>query len=620
MATIKPQISAALAKQLPEFIRSDYQTFVLFLEAYYEWLDENYGKRNLEDLRNIDNTLDEYVQYFKNEINCVLSSTTTPNCENLNQKLFLRKLKDYYRSKGSEKAYEFLFRLLFNKKPELYYPSTAVLKASDGKWQQDISIFVNVTAGDINDIIGKEITITTSSGPLTVFVERVETISGTVYELFVQRFFGEVAIGDAVSHSSSGFTGVLGATTDDYIISVAGEDFTAGQIYNIDSAEGSGTKIKISEVDSNGGIETIQIIDFGTGYETGFFATISPTVSDFEDPSPISVSLNGTEQFSVPSNSYTDGFAEVGSIISPDYVDTDYCDGTYAGTLLSSFSQSTTAGVDTTKFAVIQFTVGARADYPGFYSKNDGFISDAIFIQDSFYYQSYSYVVRISEQIEDYRSVVKSFIHPSGLALFADYQIDSTFDLTNVALTSLQIRLYLSDNFTLTDELVKDISKPVADTQSISDGGTTFSLTKPVTDSQTITDSGTVLDVGLTPSDSFTMVDDGTTKHFQKVNADSISLTEGAFGTYNDPYALGGYVGEDYAHDVTTRDVKFDYTEATKTDSFTPTELPQVTLNKEAITESVSSSDSGSVFLNPYTFGTYFAGDYVEGDTAVGTF
>ena len=623
MATIKPQISAALAKQLPEFIRSDYATFVAFLEAYYEWLDDNYGKRNLEDLRSIDNTLESYVQYFKNEINCLLSETLTPNCATLNQKLILRKLKDYYKAKGSEKAYEFLFRVLFNKQPELYYPGTAMLRASDGKWEQDISLFINVTSGNIDDIVGKEITITTSSGALDVFVERYETISGSVYEVFVQRFFGSVAIGDAVAYST-GFAGTLGGTTTGYAISVAGGDFTAGQIFDIESGDGgTGTKIKISEVSSSGGIETIQIIDFGRGYTQNFFATIAPTVTDFEDPSPITVDLNSVQQFSVPSNTYTNGFAETGSIISPDYVDTDYCDGTYAGTLLSSFTQTTTAGVDTTKFAVVQFTVGAKAEYPGFYSKNDGFISDAIFIQDSFYYQAYSYEVRISELLEDYKSTVKSFIHPSGLALFADYQIDTTFNIgQEVSLSQLQIRLYLSDSFNVTESLIKDITKPLTEAQTITDGGTVYALSKPVSDSQSVVDSGTALNFGKTVTgvDSVTMSDLGTTKHLQKANSDSFSLTEGAGGTYEDTYALESYAGDDYAYDLETRDVTFAYTEATKTDSFTPTEAPAVTLNKEAITESVSSSDSGSIFLNPYTFGTYFAEDYVAGDTAVDTF
>ena len=60
------RISLKVAEQLPEFIRSEtnYQTFVAFIQAYYEWMEEYNigsgkegairGTQNLLNYRNID--------------------------------------------------------------------------------------------------------------------------------------------------------------------------------------------------------------------------------------------------------------------------------------------------------------------------------------------------------------------------------------------------------------------------------------------------------------------------------------------------------------------------------------------------------------------------------------
>ena len=54
------------ASQLPEFVRTQYPTFVAFVEAYYEWLDTQ--SVDYKALRDIDSTLTDYIKYFKAEI------------------------------------------------------------------------------------------------------------------------------------------------------------------------------------------------------------------------------------------------------------------------------------------------------------------------------------------------------------------------------------------------------------------------------------------------------------------------------------------------------------------------------------------------------------------------
>ena len=62
-------------------------------------------------------------------------------------------------------------------------------------------------------------------------------------------------------------------------------------------------------------------------------------------------------------------------------------------------------------------------DYPGKFNSADGFISDIIKIQDSFYYQDFSYVLKSEIQTNDFRDLVKSFVHPAGWYVFGELTI-----------------------------------------------------------------------------------------------------------------------------------------------------------------------------------------------------
>jgi hypothetical protein len=60
------------------------------------------------------------------------------------------------------------------------------------------------------------------------------------------------------------------------------------------------------------------------------------------------------------------------------------------------------------------------------YSKNNkSFLSDTINIQDSDYYQNYSYEIIASRMMETYEKQVKDLIHPSGMKMFGKYALNS---------------------------------------------------------------------------------------------------------------------------------------------------------------------------------------------------
>jgi hypothetical protein len=63
------------------------------------------------------------------------------------------------------------------------------------------------------------------------------------------------------------------------------------------------------------------------------------------------------------------------------------------------------------------------------YLNKGGFLSDYNYIQDSFYYQDYSYVIKTRKPYEQWQSAVKKLLHPSGFALFGKIVVVSRADI-----------------------------------------------------------------------------------------------------------------------------------------------------------------------------------------------
>jgi hypothetical protein len=147
--SLSKKTSVQIAQQLPEFVRDDsnYANFVLFLEAYYEWLETQYtananstivsttsqgityGSKNILNYIDVDETLDDFVQYFINDFLPYVPAEISTDKRKL-----LKISKQFYQSKGTEKSYKFLFKALYNADVELFNTNDAILRASDGKW------------------------------------------------------------------------------------------------------------------------------------------------------------------------------------------------------------------------------------------------------------------------------------------------------------------------------------------------------------------------------------------------------------------------------------------------------------------------------------------------------
>ena len=84
-------------------------------------------------------------------------------------------------------------------------------------------------------------------------------------------------------------------------------------------------------------------------------------------------------------------------------------------------SGGATAIIDSFTPTSITATIGATANTFGRYVNQDGWLSEKTKrIQDSFYYQDFSYVVKTASSIINWRNDVINAVHPAGFALFGE--------------------------------------------------------------------------------------------------------------------------------------------------------------------------------------------------------
>jgi hypothetical protein len=562
MDNIKSRIklSDKVASQLPEFIRGEYPTFVAFVEAYYEFLENS--NVDLVAIRDIDTSLDTFIQYFKKE----LAHNYPVNADKDKERFLLKHIKDQYLAKGSEASYKLLFRLLFGKEVYMDYPGKRMLRISDGRWKQDVALFVQVESGDPNVLIGKTIDVQTSKkivrtelvkgavsvSKITANVEQVTLFSkaDNIWEIFLDRnFYGDVIPGDTIKFGSE-FQGVILPCTSRVKIHQRGIGFRPGQVFQVSSGEGTPLWFKVLSIFDDGGLKTIDVIKFGIHYNTDFALTVLPSSAvsnrvkkqttydmtssyqltpeiigtieviaggqDYTLPPDVIIGGNGTgaaahavltdgvvtsivldDQGEGYTNAFltlqnkpgdttgfgataepilgsiydysvydkTEGFNEGGYINTGDYWDYDWSDGAYVGTIIRQFFTDASNTI-TDNPAILNVTLGAVAKYPGYYKTNDGFLDDSMFIQDSRYYQAFSYVLKIDEQLQSYASVVRTMLHPSGMAMFGEYSIQNIFALDigfQALVKSLGVTLF--DFVPTTDsnylDIIKDLTSSI---------------------------------------------------------------------------------------------------------------------------------------------------------------
>ena len=94
------------------------------------------------------------------------------------------------------------------------------------------------------------------------------------------------------------------------------------------------------------------------------------------------------------------------------------------GETITGLTTGATAKILVANPASLTSTVGTVVNTTGSFTSVDGHISeDTKRIQDSFYYQDYSYVVKVGESITEWRDELRRAIHPAGFEVFGEVTI-----------------------------------------------------------------------------------------------------------------------------------------------------------------------------------------------------
>jgi len=149
MSSVDLKTSILVNRQVPEFVRDEYPTFVTFLEAYYQFLEgtANTGTtantlvttaKSLRDIRDVDSSLEDFQTNFYNTY-----ASLIPLDVQSNKELLFKHLVPLYKTKGSDASFKLLFRLIFGEDIDVVLPKNNVLKASSSKWQVDNKLRIN---------------------------------------------------------------------------------------------------------------------------------------------------------------------------------------------------------------------------------------------------------------------------------------------------------------------------------------------------------------------------------------------------------------------------------------------------------------------------------------------
>ena len=73
----------------------------------------------------------------------------------------------------------------------------------------------------------------------------------------------------------------------------------------------------------------------------------------------------------------------------------------------------------------------------GYWKNNKSFLSDEMYLQDSDYYQNYSYEIVANKMKDVYEGYVKELVHPVGMKMFGRFAIKNELDNTDTGLQTL---------------------------------------------------------------------------------------------------------------------------------------------------------------------------------------
>jgi len=516
----------------------NYPLYQAFINLYYKFVNQREQSSgeilfHAEKL-DIDRVLDTEIDIFYATYGSDLPRTVAYDRRNL-----IKILNQIYEAKGTENSIKLLFRLIYDEDIQITYPNDVVLKPSDGRWIHEQYFTAYKQGEGIHPTENSRIIFSNEKGDFSIIVTGVEIID---YDLVRIRFSSlnkvYLPLDQIVFHTdgvTTFFKGKVVNSPEKLTILNPGKYWKKGKVIVIPGTV-KDTVAVISKVGTNGTILDTEIIEYGIGHTDNQSSIISPfprkpTSSmlniDFElssvNPAAIGVGFTDhpgfTYHHTIEIEDYVDGVIDsVSGLIAGyaynSYYLSDYVEGSYIGNIVFDVrtNKITTGEVGSDadirtwneSRASLVYTHAPLVNMKGKYNDDRGQLSNQIIkLQDSYFYQAFSYLLESIQDPKDYKEMADLF-HPAGTKRFSAYVKQINEDLVYSYSRAFLIdsigfrdRQYsedlvfyygmtksLFDSVTEPDVWAKTVTKPLSDTPVIS-YVRRYDITKPFFDSVT---------------------------------------------------------------------------------------------------------------------------------------
>ena len=236
--------------------------------------------QQLLDYADVDKTIQGFLTKFRNSF---LTSIPDSLHASIDKRNLIKNIKSLYQAKGTRRASEIFFKLLFNEDAEIRYPKDNILRVSDGKWDtKKVIRCTEVGTSDATNLIGQ--TITQANNVISATVNEATAVVEDVFKFIiggvtiVELVLGDTSVngtfvpGETVTGTDNTNSDVLVTLTVTGIInnrSITND----GGLYNEEdelaiTAGGTGASLKLGPVGS-GAIQEIVVDTGGSGYAVG---------------------------------------------------------------------------------------------------------------------------------------------------------------------------------------------------------------------------------------------------------------------------------------------------------------------------------------------------------------
>lgn len=289
MKNIEKRISPLIQSQFPAFYQEEGENFIAFTKAYYEWLEATnnplYHARRLPTYRDIDETTDDFIVHFKEKyLKNIQFDTAT------NKKLLVKNSLDLYRAKGTERAVDLFFKLVYGTSAEVRYPAEKIFRLSDGVYEKPEYLEIGYSIYNI-DYVGKQVVGQLSGAK--AFVEkyiRRRAGKGYVNLLYISGRQGDFKNGEVIGLNinnepvfditkRSKLVGSVKRVT----VQNRGRNFNVGDIVRFTNSDrGLGGLARVESVNSQTGLVDFIFVDGGYGYTLNAESIVSEKVLNLD--------------------------------------------------------------------------------------------------------------------------------------------------------------------------------------------------------------------------------------------------------------------------------------------------------------------------------------------------